>query len=58
MRLNLVVLVLLTAAFAQSPTSKPAPPQLAHFHHVHLNATDPKADIDTVHWLEMQPRPG
>jgi len=22
------------------------PPQLAHFHHVHLNATDPQAAID------------
>jgi len=26
--------------------SQEPPPQLAHFHHVHLNATDPKAAID------------
>jgi len=26
--------------------STPAPQPLAHFHHVHLNATDPKTDID------------
>ena len=27
-------------------TSTPAPQPLAHFHHVHLNATNPTADID------------
>ncbi|HEV2691121.1 MAG TPA: VOC family protein [Bryobacteraceae bacterium] len=26
--------------------AEPAPTPLAHFHHVHLNATDPKADIE------------
>jgi catechol 2,3-dioxygenase-like lactoylglutathione lyase family enzyme len=31
------------AAFSQEP---PAAPQLAHFHHVHLNSTDPPAAIN------------
>jgi catechol 2,3-dioxygenase-like lactoylglutathione lyase family enzyme len=33
-----------TAALAQTPPAEPARP-LAHFHHVHLNATDPAAAI-------------
>jgi catechol 2,3-dioxygenase-like lactoylglutathione lyase family enzyme len=28
-----------------SPTGNPAPPALAHFHHLHLNATDPAAAV-------------
>src|SRR5690348_5469630 len=40
---TLLAALLLTATTARS--QEPAP-QLAHFHHVHLNATDPKAAID------------
>ena len=45
MRPTLVAVLLLTATTARSQEPQP-PPQLAHFHHVHLNATDPKAAID------------
>lgn len=33
-------------AAAQASQTTPAPEPLAHFHHLHLNATDPQADID------------
>ena len=36
---------LLAAGLIAQP-AEPLPPRLAHFHHVHLNATDPKAAID------------
>lgn len=37
---------LLAAQTPSAPTAPPAPEQLVHFHHLHLNATDPQADID------------
>src|SRR5258708_18852639 len=39
-----VAAVAFTFLNAQTPETPPAP--LAHFHHVHLNSTDPKAAID------------
>ena len=42
--------MLIAAALATLPliaqNNAPAPQPLAHFHHLHLNATDPNADID------------
>lgn len=40
------VSALAQAAFAQSPTTAPAAPQLAHFHHLHFNSVDPQAAIE------------
>lgn len=36
----------LTVAFLAAQEAATPPPALAHFHHVHLNVTDPKAAID------------
>jgi catechol 2,3-dioxygenase-like lactoylglutathione lyase family enzyme len=43
--LTVIAGALLATGLAAQP-AEPLPPQLAHFHHVHLNATDPKAAID------------
>src|SRR5215472_6928007 len=48
--LSIMVVGLAVAGRAQQPASSPSPapspaPSLAHFHHLHLNATDPAADI-------------
>ena len=45
-RLKPVLPVLLLTACAALSQDAPPPPQLAHFHHVHLNSTDPQTAID------------
>ena len=46
MRLFEEVFLLAGLACAVSPAQEPAETQLAHFHHVHLNVTDPAAAIN------------